>query len=137
MATTPVSGTVTVTVPLASVVPRDASVVGSITFALARGAEEYVNVMKSSVQSIAVTVAESPETVAVRDTGCTGLFIISLPVQIMILSLAATGAASAVGGTFVGSAPSGASLRMTYGVAVMPQHWVMRYILNAGSIPAV
>jgi len=37
MATMPLSGTVTVILPSASVVPRDSPVTGSITFALARG----------------------------------------------------------------------------------------------------
>ena len=112
MATTPLSGTVTVMLPLASVVPRDAPVVGAITFALARGAEEYMNVVKSSVQAVAVTVAASPERIDFRDTGCAGLFIGSLDVQMMMLSLAATGVVSTVWGAV---APRGVSLIMTNG----------------------
>jgi hypothetical protein len=92
METMPLSGMVTVIWPLSSVVPRDAPVVESITFALARGAEVYVKFDGLNIQDVAVKVAESPEWVAVKDTGVAAPWVVA--VQMMMLSLAATGVTS-------------------------------------------
>ncbi len=122
MATMPLAGMVTVILPLASVVPRDSPVVGSITFALARGAEVYENVEELNIQDIAVKVAELPDLVAVRDFGVAAPWV--LEVQMMMLSLATTGVAST---NVVTVGPgAGEPLRMMNGVNAIPQHLEMR-----------